>query len=256
MRRWIAAPLALAGVMGLLSYQAPRAAAQPKNAPEAFRTPDGVELMGVLQPATGNVKNAGDAPVVVFLYPPGVDHDMTKGDWGSLAKALNKEGYHVFQFDWRGHGKSTSIADRDKFWGNPYLNRPGPAFNSLIKGGPPKMPLKGELSVKDVTNHTRFLPAYLDDLAGVRMLLDAKNDKGELNSSTIYLVGAGDAAALGFAWLASEWNRPQVAPNVNQLGRDILGNPVPRYEYVMQPLLGGVPDSAGADIGGAVWLTP
>ena len=48
----------------------------------------------------------GLLPVIVLMYAPGPDRDMTKGEWGGLAKELKKAGYHVFQFDWRGHGKS------------------------------------------------------------------------------------------------------------------------------------------------------
>lgn len=254
MQRWMAAAVILAAAIGWLAHSPPTTIAQPKDgpAPEAFMTPDGMELIGLFHP-TRNAKDnkPSEAPVVVFLYPPGIDQDMTKGDWASLAKKLNENGYHVFQFDWRGHGKSKNIKDKDKFWGNSYLNRGQLSFNKYIRGGPPKMPLKGDLDIKDLgTNAIRYMPAYLNDLAGVRFLLDTKNDKGELNTSSIYFVGAGDAAALGFAWLAAEWTRPQVAPNVNQLG---IG--IPRYEYVPQPLVGGIFNEAGNDYGGAVWLT-
>lgn len=248
MRRWMAAPLVFAVAVGLTSVEAQRAAAQPPApAAETFRTADGVELHGLFH---ATQKNPTTAPVVVFLYPPGPDRDMTKGDWGGLAKRLNEEGYHVFQFDWRGHGKSTSIKDKQKFWGNQYLNAPGPNFNSYIKGGPPKAPLKNDIFFKDLGNNaTKYMPAYLNDLAAVRVHLDSKNDNKEVNTSSIYIVGAGDAASLGMAWLTAEWNRPAVFPN------EAARAGAATYEYVPQRLIGGVVNEAGADFGAAVWLT-
>jgi hypothetical protein len=224
MRRWMAAPLVLVPAVWLTTLGVPSALAQPPEPiKETFRTPDGVELHGLFHAAQ---KNPATAPVVVFLYAPGADRDMTKGDWAGLAKKLTEapEGYHVFQFDWRGHGKSAVIKDTKKFWTNPYLNGPQSNFNVFIKGGPPKMPLKNDLSVKDLgANAAKYMPAYLNDLAGVRLYLDTKNDNKELNASSIYIVGTGDAAGLGMAWLAAEWKRPAVMPGVNQLGLGVAG---------------------------------
>lgn len=259
MRRWMAAPLVFVASFGLVPTDTHRALAQPKkDAPvaETIKTADGMELHSLFHAADPTAApNAGAAPVVLFLYPPGPDRDMTKGDWTGLAKMLTKEGYHVLQFDWRGHGKSTAIKDKQTFWGNRYLNAPGGGgFNGYIKGGPPKMPLKGDLNIKDLgVNHSRYMPAYLNDLAAVRYHLDSKNDNNELNSSSIYVVGYGDAAALGMAWLTAEWKRPRTFPTVGQLG---IG--IPRYEFVPQPLVGGLPSGseAGQDFGMAIWLTP
>jgi hypothetical protein len=245
----MAAPLVFAVALGLTTQEARRAAAQPAGpVAETFKTADGVELHGLFH---ATQKNPASAPVVVFLYPPGPDRDMTKGDWAGLAKRLNEEGYHVFQFDWRGHGKSTSIKDKQKFWGNSYLNPSGRmkfSFNSYIRGGPPRMPLKNDLFFKDISRPVNFMPAYLNDLAAVRMHLDSKNDNKELNTSSIYIVGAGDAAALGMAWLTAEWKRPAVFPN------EAARSGAPTYEFVPQPLVGDI-NEAGADFGGAVWLT-
>jgi hypothetical protein len=160
--------------------------------------------------------------------------------------------FHVFQFDWRGHGKSTSIKDTKKFWENSFLNGPK-NFNSFIKGAG-KVPLKNDLNItKDLNprEQERYLPAYLQDLAAVRLYLDIKNDKGDLNSSSIFIVGAGDATALGFAWLTTEWNRPADMPPAGALGVN-----VPGYEFVPQQLIGGIKTEAGTDFAGCVWLTP
>lgn len=263
MRRFPLALLFVAAAVGL-AEPGPRAFAQPKEAgDETFRTADGVELYGKFSPAAkttdGGKKevNARTAPVVVLLYEPGAGNDLTKGDWGTLTKKLNEDGYHVFQFDWRGHGKSTDIKDPERFWGvkSPYLNgtQANGAPNAFIKGGPGK-PLKDKLSIsKDVTNAQKFFPAYSMDLAAVRYHLDTKNDNGELNTSSIYLIGVGDTAGLGLAWLTMEWKRPAVKPGDNQLA--IAGAAgAARYEYIGQELRGDF-EEAGQDYAGAVWLS-
>lgn len=258
MRRWTVAPLLFAAALGLTESAAPRAAAQPKDGPtpETFKTVDGVELHGLFH---ATLKNPTTAPVVVLMYPPAttpdavkLNLDMTKGDWGALAKKLTDNGYHVYQFDWRGHGKSTVIKDAEKFWKTTYLNGTGGA-NSYIKGGPGK-PLKTVLSTKDLTNPAKYLPAYVLDLAALRYHLDTKNDSRELNTSSIYMVGAEEAVGLGLAWLAVEWKRPAVKPGDNALAIGGAAGAV-TYDFVGQGIRGEY-EEAGPDFAGAVWLSP
>ena len=64
--------------------------------------------------------------------------------------------------------------------------------------------MKNELHVKTDINQARYLPVYVNDLAAVRLHLDQKNDNGDVNTSSIYLVGASETATLGMMWLAAE----------------------------------------------------
>ncbi|WP_439625905.1 hypothetical protein [Gemmata sp.] len=230
---------------------------------ETFLTADGVQLHGMF---TKSAKAPGTDPVAVLLYPPGKDNTMAKGDWKGLAALLAKNGYNVFQFDWRGHGKSTTISDPARFWnlagpGDQFAPNPftGPWHTArLIRGAPanPRQRVKNDIEYKDLVVPARYAPAYLLDLAAARHHLDTKNDAGDLNTSSIYLIGAGEAATLGIAWLATEWNRPAFAPTPNQLAFFGAGA-FPTYRYVPQPLAGGLPNElGGGDVSGAVWLSP
>src|SRR5262245_11585943 len=127
MRRWLVLSPVLFAILAAiaLSPAAPRALALQPTPPteETFLTPDGVQLHGLFHKSQ---VNPGNDPVVIILYPPGKGNDMTKGDWKGLANRLTKQGYNVFQFDWRAHGKSTDIKDTNRFWAIPTPNNPNP----------------------------------------------------------------------------------------------------------------------------------
>src|SRR5262245_26381536 len=79
----------------------------------SFSACDGVELSGTFYPSPRGKKDK-DA-VVLLLH----DFDHRKGggshgDWDKLAEKLQKEGYSVLSFDFRGFGGSKSV--RDDFW--------------------------------------------------------------------------------------------------------------------------------------------
>jgi pimeloyl-ACP methyl ester carboxylesterase len=262
MRRWTAVPMLAAAALLAALQDAPLPAAQKDrddNPPteETFVTADGVQLYGKFHK---NLKGDGSAPVVVLLYPPSpgpsAERSMDKesGDWKGLARRLTREGYNVFQFDWRGHGKSTVIKEPAKFWDVTGQKNTitGPMNDKYVKDSPrAKRPNKRDLTVKDIRNMSRYLPVLIEDLAAVRCYLDLKNDDNQLNSGSVYVIGAGDAAALGMFWIRAEFARPAVYPSQNQLG---VG--VPRYEYVPQPLLGNIGTRAGETMAAGVWLSP
>jgi len=246
----MAASLGLAAAVALIAEPS-RAPAQDKKddkkeekhyttTEDQIQTADGVRLRAVFHKSkTGD----GTSPVVVLLYPPGPDRDMTKpaGAWDGLINRLAETKHHVIQFDWRGHGKSTDITDPTLFWTNPYTG----LWNDKYVAGARKKPLANTIAVKGTGIKPQYFPAYATDLAAIRLLIDKKNDAGELNSSSIFIIGAGDSAALGFLWMVSEWNRPQVHP---LLGAGQMYKVVPTAGIVNDP-------EGGKDIAGAIWLS-
>jgi len=259
----MAVPLLFTAITLALTTDSPTArAADP--AEETFMTADGVQLRGLFEKSA---KNPGADPVVILLYPPGKDNDMNKpGDWKGLSARLATEGFNVFRFDWRGHGKSTDIKDTKKFWNIPAPNdtdqNPNP-FTSpwnngrMILGAPTRnsVKIKNDLFFKDLRDSVKYAPTLLLDLAAARYHLDSKNDGGEVNTSSVYLIGTETAATIGMAWLVSEWNRPAFTPTPNQLAAPVIGA-FPTYRYAFQPLNGGIVNEAGGDISGAVWISP
>ena len=250
MRRWMAAPFLFAALTAsTLLTDAPEAAAQDKKHPdpveENFKTADGVRIKGYFHKSANPLPSKG---VVILLYEPGVGNSMNKpGDWEGLTKTLldgdpKMGGFNVFRFDWRGHGKSKDITDPIEFWNN---NITGPWNKKYVKGFN-KKPIKNDIDVKtDVANLKSYLPVLVNDLAAARLHLDEKNDAGDINSSSIYVIGAGDAAGLGFLWLAAEWARPAIHP---LLGGGVAYKLVPTNGITVDP-------EGGNDIAGAVWLS-
>lgn len=253
MRRWMAAP-ALFAALAVLAFTGDTPQAQAQPAPpidETFLTADGVKLHGLFH-RSGKAREGN--PVALLMYAPGPDKNMTKGDWDGLAKRLNEEGFHVFRFDWRGHGKSTDISNPmdpiDPFAGF-WTNRiTGAANNAYVKIANKKQ-VKNDLFVnKDFggvppTTLGKYFPVFVQDLAAVRLHLDQKNDEGVLNTSSIYVIGEKDTAALGLLWLTAEWNRPAVAPT---LGAGAQYKVIPTQGIVVDP-------PAGADIAACIWLS-
>lgn len=240
MRRWMAAPALFATLAFLASQSDAPAQDDGKPVEENFSTADGVRLKGLFHKAT---KAAPGNPVVILLYEPGAGNSMDKpGDWAGLTKSLNDKGFHVFRFDWRGHGKSKDITDPNEFWNN---NFTGPWNKKYVKGAN-KKPIKNDIDIKtDVASLKGYLPILVNDLAAARAHLDGKNDQNDLSTSSIYLIGAGDAAGLGLMWMTGEWVRPAIHP---LLGAGLT------YKYVPMPGIVVDPE-AGKDIAGAVWLS-
>ncbi len=196
----------------------------------SFTSADGVKLKGVFYKASD-----GSKPVVLMLH----DYKASPNDvvWEDTAKLCLAKGFGVLRFDFRGHGKSTDVIPGD-FWVR-NENR------QLITGGTsPAVATKTTIKVADFKPN--YYPMLVQDIAAARNYLDQLNDSGVVNTSTIYLLGSGDAVGLGFLYLASEWSRERLKPNV----------PVaPQYVSPRRSLFPSS-EPAGTDFGGAIWLGP
>ncbi|MHB1425224.1 MAG: alpha/beta hydrolase family protein [Gemmataceae bacterium] len=199
-----------------------------------FPTVDEVELSGTFYRSAPAGKKDKDA-VVLLLH----DFRHNKGGgsqedgWRQLAGELQKEGYSVLSFDFRGFGNSKSVSP--KFWMHPH-NKAG---IRAAKGRTPP----ASIDQKDFS--ARYYINLVNDIAAARAYLNVLNDSGDVNSSNILVVGAGQGATLGALWLASECRR-QRDPRSDRLPEGQLPQwgPLTRFD---QP--------EGNDLGAAVWMT-
>jgi len=227
-------PLAWAAALAVALSAAPSVFAQPKidTKPVTFNSADGVELQGTLYKSA----KGPASPCVILLHS--LFTDPNKGDWDGLAVTLADKGFTVLRFDFRGHGKSFVI-DAKKFWANQVNQQYMP---SLAR----KNPLPVRLDFKDFQTKVGYAAQLANDVLAARVFLDQENDGGTANTSSVYLVGATDAATVGMLYLAAEWGRPSVIPQAG----GISTLPAPAVET-----LGNRSDPAGADVAGAVWLS-
>jgi pimeloyl-ACP methyl ester carboxylesterase len=238
-RRW-SVPVVVAAL--LVVSPVARGQEKPKVESETinFETADAVQIQGTIyKPLFGkdqivSAKGADDAPVVMLLHSYMADPNAK--EWDGLAIKLAEKGFHVLRFDFRGHGKSTVI--NKQFWGFAENSTP---LSKMAK----KKPLPQALEKADIKGEAYYFPVLVNDIMAARVALDKMNDAGKLNTATVYLIGAGDAATLGMMYMATEWTRPQKPTEFEaKLIRSLpLVNPDPR-------------SSAGKDIAGAVWLSP
>lgn len=227
-RRFLGAGLA-AALFGLTASAPAQAPGSPEE--KSFRSADGVKLRGLFYKSP----KGASAPVVIMLHAYKANPD--EAVWADAAKRLVAQGYHVFRFDFRGHGKSTDVVP-DEFWTNP--------VNKAHVKVSPGMSAATDSTIKHEDFRNTYYPMLVQDLAAVRSQIDLMNDNGEVNASSIYLFGAGDAANLGIFFMATEWLRERQKPNV--------GIPA-QFVSPRRPLFPGA-DPAGLDYAGAIWLGP
>jgi alpha-beta hydrolase superfamily lysophospholipase len=190
----------------ILTMLAPAVRAQEQGKFESvrFRTADGVTIKGSFYPGENT-----NAATVILLH--NLNENRKKKNWLNLAVELQKKGYAVLTFDFRGHGDSTSV-DPEVFWSKQH------PFNHMVRKG------------QEIDNKfdKRYLPALVNDIAAAKAFLDKKNDAKECNSSRIILIGAETGATLGALWLKSEWQRYRV--KMTDFGKpwlDRFGRPYP-----------------------------
>jgi pimeloyl-ACP methyl ester carboxylesterase len=131
--------------------------------------------------------------------------------WKRLAEALQAEGHTVLTFDFRGHGDSRRVSSQ--FWRYPvnkYLN--SYKLNTIAELQPTL------LNLTDFP--TEYRPWLIEDIVAARTYLDRLHDdpSGPVNTFNLVVLGAGQAAALGSLWLATEGLRY----NGSDIGNKIL----------------------------------
>ncbi len=203
----------------LIAFVAGPVFAQAEPDRVRITTVDGVNLLGTYYSGKGR------APTILMLHALG--KDRKQAGWTNLAKTLQKEGYAVLTFDFRGHGESTEV-DPQEFW------------NSAKYPYNQKRFIRGRVG-RATVEYKDFTPSYLsvlvNDIAAAKAYLERKNDAGSCNTSSFVLIGAEDGAALGAVWMGSEWYRHRLKDGV------FVGQKVPE----MRP--------EGKDIICAIWLS-
>ncbi len=208
-------------------------------APEAksFKSADGVMLNGLFYKSA----KGGSAPVVMLLHE--YKKDPNDSRWDGTAKLLAASGFNVLRFAFRGHGDLKALHSKDIDAGEFF----GGAWSGINKAlvNAPNPAAKATVDTRDF--RSGYQPMLVQDLAAARTLLDQMNDTGECNTSSIYLLGAGETVNLGFLFLASEWHRER------ERVKTFFGAVPP--VSARRPLLGDV-GPAGQDYAGCVWLGP
>lgn len=223
--------LAMAIGVGSQTLSAADDDAKPEGKRVHFTTVDDVELTGTLYRAAPTAGNKDRDTVVLLLH----DFHHVKGGsshqdgWNHLAGELQKAGYSVLSFDFRGFGDSKSVST--KFWKYGHNSR----LRGANKANPPS-----SIDQKDFPSTYYML--LLNDIAAARSYLNVLNDAGEVNSSNIIVIGAGQGAALGALWMATECRRQ----------RDSQSD---RLLPTMTPQFRNLDDAESADFAAAVWLT-
>lgn len=229
--RFLSVAAFAAASLGLAAH-APKGHAQAAE-DISVETYDGVKLRGRQYAGSGKIKSN---PVVILLHA--YQKEPTKGDWSGLAEKLATTGYHVVQFDFRFHGQKPTDVIPGTFWRE--------NVNNKYVIGATRKPARDALTLKDVRNPKDYYPMLVNDIMAIRTYLDIQNDTGRVNTSNVYLIGAGDAASVGFLYMTSEWYREREVPNIGIPPAIVSAN---RGTFLNAP-------SCGKDLAGAIWMTP
>jgi hypothetical protein len=224
--------LPFAALLSCLAWGGPVLAADKDKEENVKRvsipTADGVDLQGSFYPPGGGKPK--DASVLLLhnfeMHKGGSSH---QDGWDALAERLQKEGYAVLSFDFRGFGASKSI-DAAKFWKMPY--------NMGLRGA--RLNPQPE-TIDEKEFPPQYYPYLINDIAAARAYLDRRSDAGDGNSSNLIVIGAGEGATLGAMWMALECRRQRDITPKNPIGIPI--GP-PQFD-----------DPEGKDLMCGVWLS-
>jgi hypothetical protein len=192
--------------------------AQAEDPPEEgkFRTADGLRLSYLWY--AGGKGQKSDCVMLVPKY----GSDMSEAGWAALAKALQKQGYSVLLFDFRGHGKSADFKVMDKpdlFCKFSYNTLSGQRLN-------PKMITE----LKKEKFNPQYYPYLVNDLTAARRFLDDQNDASQCNSGRIFVVAEQSICPLVMLWISTEFARYGFGPKTKldlpeqiSAGEDLCG---------------------------------
>ncbi len=149
-------------------------------------TPDGVKLVGDYYPPGGDMKGGKQSPCVILLHS--LRTGASRKEFGDLPVALQKEGFAVLAFDFRGFGGSTSIDHDDYFKYHP--NKLPPGGRKVTRIGP-----------RDFRTLSDWLQ-MCTDIGEAKLWLNKKSDVGaaECNSHNVSFIGAEHGGLLAMIW--------------------------------------------------------
>ncbi len=185
---------------GVLLWSAgPAASQKPEAKPEKPKpppdkkdffatTPDGVKLVGDYYPP-GDIVPARpkrESPCVILLHS--LRQGASRKDFGTLPVELQRKGFAVLAFDFRGFGQSTAIDDQDYFKYHPAKAPPG---NRKVL----------RLSRTDFRTHSDWLQ-MCTDIEEAKLFLNKKSDAGvaDCNSNNVCFIGAEHGGLLAMLW--------------------------------------------------------
>jgi pimeloyl-ACP methyl ester carboxylesterase len=228
-------PLFVLGLFGLTATLSPAARADDKPGKSVtFETSDGVKLRGVFYANADQLKKKEAVVLLLHNFDMKTGGDSHADGWDALAEALQKDGYAVLTFDFRGFGESKKIVPA-KFW-----DFSKDDHNKAVKGWK-KKPLPETIDHQDF--EAAYYPYLVNDVAAARRFLDRSNDDREINTSSLIVIGAGEGATVGALWMASEWHRKKAK-------LDAAGHV--QFDKFNHPVL---EEAEGRDLAGALWLS-
>lgn len=169
------------------------------SGPERFscETADGVTLVGDFYPP-GKAKGER-GPCVLLLHAVGPGRaTASRGDFGRLPVALQREGFAVVTFDFRGHGESKLI-DPLRYYEvyPPARQLPNPAAANKIDSRDFRTPLE--------------VAAFANDLVAIKVWVNKQNNLKRCNSHQVGLLGVEQSGLLALLFAINEHrdlNRP------------------------------------------------
>lgn len=211
-----------------------------------FSTCDGVTLEGSFYP--GNMGKKGST--FLFLHQPQLKaNTSTQANFAPLAEELAKKGHSSLLFDFRGYGNSTSVSP--DFWNlvdDPLTGLPGHPHNKLLGQS---LAMRRPANISASYFPPKYLWALVNDIAAAKVFLDERNDRGDCNSSSLYVVAEGEACALASLWMASQYSLKRV--EITSSGPIIRGN-VFRPRITQNDRITKTYPVEGLDLMAGIWL--